>query len=117
MSFFDNFFNDVKCTALRVSPVFWEAVGHVYTARAAGLSNYDQCINFPIPDVPFASDIRECACKYVFQHAATGPVVLFNNDHFQGDSQAYDVGFHLGANGELDIVGNDKATSVIVSPG
>ena len=117
MSFFDDFFNDVKCTALKVSPIFWAAVGHVYTAKAAGLKNYDQCMNVPLPDVPLASDIRECACKYVFKQAASGPVVLFSNDNFQGNSQAYDVGFHLGANGELDVVGNDQTTSVIVSPG
>lgn len=122
-----SFFEDAICLLLKTNPLFWQVYFAVLAARASGaITTLDGCrqatavggvisTQFGVPSA-ISSAFGNCACRAVFD-ANEGPVVVFEDDGFQGDSQSFHPGTFLANRGELDEVGNDEISSLVVAPG
>jgi hypothetical protein len=124
------FLDFLVCTLWKTNPVFWQAYIAVRGGRASGvLKSKDDChqavrgaaiggvILTGLPDVGVLTDsCGDCVCDAVFDNDLS-PVILFADDNFGGDTQECDEGEYRADRGELDDVGNDKISSIVVAPG
>jgi hypothetical protein len=120
-------FGDIACLVWKTNPLYWQVWAAVRVGRAQGvIKNKQECEQlvkaggtiaggFEIPAI-ISGTLGNCACSAVFDRDAE-PVVLFQHDDFGGDLQACEEGEFRADRGELDDVGNDQISSLVVAPG
>ena len=126
MAFWD-FLEEVACVALKTNITYWQTVLALSGAKKAGaIKNLDEChaagkvgsavaTQYGIPTF-ISETFGNCACKAVFGNAS-GPVIAYEHENFQGSSQGFLPGVYRADQGQLGDVGNDSITSIRVAPG